>query len=114
MRRSSLAALALWLIANSGQAEDKRPKPAPAPPPAPTADACTHVRGSVRQEAFGYTHVVMVHNGCAKPVSCQVWSSVDPDERVSVNLAPNEATEVITRRGSPAYAVTGLKKCSFR
>jgi hypothetical protein len=72
------------------------------------------VRGTVRQEAYGYTHVVQVHNGCPKPVACEVWSSVDPDQRVSVSLAPGEATEVITRRGSPARELTGLKKCSFR
>lgn len=120
MRRIPLTALALWLVAAPGLA-DKEPakgkppeKPAPAAPkPIPTADSCTHVLGVVRQEAFGYTHVVTLHNGCEKAVSCQLWSSVDPEPRLSVTAAPGEMTEVITRRGSPAREVTGFRKCTF-
>jgi hypothetical protein len=112
MRRIPLTALALWLVAVPGLADKAPAKPA-APPPTPTADSCTHVRGSVRQEAFGYTHVVSLHNGCEKPVSCQLWSSVDPEPRATVTVAPGEMTEVITRRGSPAREVTGFRKCSF-
>ena len=121
MRRIPLTALVLWLVAAPGLA-DKAPTKAPppakpdpaAPKPVPTADSCTHVRGIVRQEAFGYTHVVTLHNGCQKAVSCQLWSSVDPDPRYTVNAAPGEMAEVITRRGSPAREVTGFRKCTFQ
>lgn len=114
MRRIPLTALVLWLVAVPGLADKPKEKPAPVPvTPVPNPDACTHVRGIVRQEAFGYTHVVTLHNGCDKTVSCQLWSDVDPEPRVSVTLSPGEMTEVITRRGSPAREVTGFRKCSF-
>jgi hypothetical protein len=113
MRRTSLSVLTLLLLASGARAADKAPKPPPYAV-APSADTCAEVRGSARAEAYGYTHVVSLRNGCDRPVRCELWSDVDPEPRVRVEVAAGAATEVITRRGSPAREVVGHKKCSFR
>ncbi|MET0342192.1 MAG: hypothetical protein ABW252_14400 [Polyangiales bacterium] len=118
MRRLWLAVpfVASLVVSMSAEAQGRAPKPpADKPGPAPiTADACAEARGSVRQEAYGYTHVVSLRNGCAKPVSCELWSDVDPSPRTRVEVPPGATSEVVTRRGSPAREVRGFRKCSFR
>ena len=113
MRRTSLCVLTLLLIASGARAADKRPK-GPAVSVAGGPDTCAEVRGSTRAEAYGYTHVVSLRNGCPKAVVCELWSDVDPEPRMRVEVEAGAAAEVITRRGSPAREVVGHKKCSFR
>jgi hypothetical protein len=78
-----------------------------------TPAACASVTGSVRSEGIGYKHLVTLHNGCDKPVECQVWTDVDPEPRNKLRAAPGESVEVITRIGSPASVVTASKECRF-
>ena len=111
MRRTSLSVLTLLLLASGARAADKPPK-APASA-AVSADTCTEVRGSTRAEAYGYTHVVSLRNRCERAVSCELWSDVDPQPRVRVDVKGGATVEVITRRGSPARELVGHKKCSF-
>lgn len=97
----------------------KRPDRKPAAPAAPagtvpSADSCTEVQGTARYEAYGYTHVVALKNNCEKPVTCALWTDVDPEPRTTVQVAPRESIEIVTRKGSPAREVTGLKSCTYR
>lgn len=85
--------------------------PVKAAPKSPAA--CASVTASVRAEAYGYKHVVTLHNGCDKPVECQVWTDVDPQPRNTLRAAPGEDSDVVTRIGSPASAVTASKECRF-
>lgn len=92
-------------------------KPAPnkpAPAPAKTPGNCAQVSAGTRMEPFGFTHVVTLHNGCDKPITCEVWTDVDPTPRQTLNAAPGETVDVVTRLGSPATAVTAFKECRFR
>lgn len=114
-RRAAVALLGFLccgLAAGSALAVDKRPPPVTQQPP--PADSCAVARGSVRMEAYGYTHVVTLENGCTKSVECALWTNVDPEPRKGVRAAPGERIEIITRRGSPAREVTALKSCQYR
>ena len=112
MRRTSLSVLTL-LLASGAQAADKPPK-APPVGVAGSAETCAEVGASTRAEAYGYTHVVSLRNGCPKAVRCELWSDVDPEPRMRVEVEAGATAEVITRRGSPARELVGYKKCSFR
>ena len=107
----SLVGLLLLPFTPRSLAEDKKP---PAPVAGPAANVCADARGSVRQEAYGYTHVVTLKNGCAKQVECALWTDVDPEPRTTVSAAPGQAVEIITRRGSPAREVSAHKSCRFK
>lgn len=76
-------------------------------------ERCTEVRASTRTEAYGYTHVVTVHNRCNKPVICDVWTDVDPTPKVSLRVPPSESAETVTRRGSPAREVSAGSQCRY-
>jgi hypothetical protein len=92
-------------------------KPDAGRPGAPAAKApggCAIATAGTRMEPFGFTHVVTLRNGCDKPITCEVWTDVDPTPRQTVNAAPGETVEVVTRLGSPATAVTAFKECRFR
>lgn len=108
-----LGLLCCGLAAGSALAADKRPRPV-APTQSPSADSCVVARGSTRWEAYGYTHIVTLENGCTKSVECALWTNVDPEPRKGVRAAPGERIEIITRRGSPAREVTALKSCQYR
>lgn len=85
----------------------------PEEPPKPDADSCAEVTAGVRLEAYGYTHVVTLKNGCDRGVICQVWTDVDKAPKRELRAAPGERDAVITRRGSPARAVSASKECRF-
>ena len=112
MRRLSLAALvvlSLWSrsVALAGD-KDKTP------PVAQNPNDCAVVRATARYVGLGYTHAIVLKNGCQKPVECSVWTDVDPEPKTTLSLRPGEESEVVTRRGSPAREVTAFKQCSFR
>lgn len=118
MLRSSLPRVAVSLAAlfaglGLAHAEDKRPPKEPVLP-APSADVCALASGSVRMEAYGYTHVVTLKNGCTRTVECALWTDVDPEPRTTVTATPGRSAEIITRRGSPAREVTAFKTCRFK
>ncbi|MFT3926239.1 MAG: hypothetical protein QM778_27080 [Myxococcales bacterium] len=111
LRRLVVALLALgWSAA--GHAEDK-PKPKPRPREAAGIEHCAVATGSVRMEAYGYMHVVTLRNGCDRPVTCEVWTDVDPAPRYTLHAAPGAVEEVITRRGSPAREVSAEASCHY-
>jgi len=93
-----------------GHAADKRPPKAPS---SAGVDQCASVSGSVRMEAYGYTHVVTLRNGCEKPVICEAWTDVDPTPRQTLRAGPGETDEAITRRGSPAREVSAEASCRY-
>lgn len=77
----------------------------------PDISTCAEVSGSVRVEAYGFTHVVTLTNRCTVSVECDVWTDVDPEPRVTLRAGPGASAEVVTRRGSPAREVTAQKIC---
>lgn len=110
MRSLFAAALVVSLAAGHSSAQDKR-KPAAA---AANPDVCAEAHASARYVGYGYTHVVTLKNGCPKPVECALWTDVDPEPVTKVQVAPGERVEIVTRRGSPAHAVSAHKSCRFR
>lgn len=96
------------------QAEDKPgPRPRPARESLSGVEQCAIVSASVRNEAYGYTHVVTLRNRCEKAVSCEVWTDVDPSPRQTLRAGPGGSEEVITRRGSPAREVSAESSCRY-
>jgi len=83
-------------------------------PPAPQAAGdCASVTASARLQAYGYAHVVTLHNACPRAVSCEVWTDVDPQPHLSLQAKPGQSAEVITRSGSPAREVRADKVCRY-
>lgn len=118
-----VAALSLpGAVALPGAAQAPAPKPAPnkpgpskpSPPSSKTPGNCAQATAGTRMEAYGFTHVVTLRNGCDKPIACEVWTDVDPTPRHTLRAAPGETVEVVTRLGSPASAVTAFKECRFQ
>jgi hypothetical protein len=87
-------------------------QPDASPPRAVTT--CAQVTGSTRQEAYGYTHVVTLKNGCDKGVICEVWTDVDPEPKSTLRAMPGETDSVVTRRGSPAREVSAQSSCRYQ
>ncbi len=106
-----LAALAMLAPSASSHAEGK---PAPKRPAGPAAiEQCARVSASVRMEAYGFTHVVSLRNECDRPVSCEVWTDVDPTPHQTLRAAPGETQELVVRRGSPAREVNAGSRCQY-
>jgi len=72
---------------------------------------CAVVSASARLQAYGYAHVVTLTNHCARAVSCEVWTDVDPSPHYTLTAKAGQSAEVITRNGSPARAVQAGKQC---
>jgi hypothetical protein len=66
-----------------------------------------------RYEAYAYTHVVELKNNCSRPVTCEVWTDVDPQPRHTLTAKPGETASVATRRGSPAREFKADKSCKY-
>ncbi len=119
MNRVVLVGL-LSLLSATALADGKRKPPAPPPPPqdspAPAQDPnqCAKAEPAARYVGLGYTHSVTLRNGCEKPVTCSLWTDADPEPKQTVQVRPGESVEVVTRRGSPASALTAFKECTFR
>lgn len=73
---------------------------------------CIEVSGQARYDGTGYLHIVRVRNGCDRPAECDVWTNVDA-ERHHVRIPAGDRAEVITRRGSPAYAFEPDARCTL-
>ncbi len=72
---------------------------------------CASVTAGTRLEAYGYSHVITLSNHCATPVSCEVWTNVDPSPHVTLQAKAGETVETVTRRGSPSRDVQAGKLC---
>ena len=74
---------------------------------------CASVTASARFAGSGYRHVVTLTNNCQQPVSCEVWTDVDPTPHHTLQANPGKSAEVAVRVGSPASAVRAGKACRF-
>lgn len=83
----------------------------PAPSPSPVRVDCASVSASARPQAYGYAHVVTLANHCARAVSCEVWTDVDPTPHYTLTANAGETVETITRAGSPSRVVQAGKSC---
>jgi len=81
------------------------------PAPNPGSVECASVSASARPQAYGYAHVVTLANHCARAVTCEVWTDVDPSPHYTVTAKSGETVETITRAGSPSRAVQAGKSC---
>jgi hypothetical protein len=77
------------------------------------ADDCTVATASAPYQGMGYTHMVELKNNCAKPVTCEVWTNVDPQPRYTLQVKPGESASVATRKGSPAREFKAQKSCKY-
>jgi hypothetical protein len=83
------------------------------PPRGQDPSVCAKVTASARYEGYGYTHVVELHNTCAKRVVCKVWTDVDPEPKQTLRAMPGERDSFVTRRGSPSRAVQAGSECKY-
>lgn len=81
------------------------------PAPSPGSADCASVTASARLQAYGYAHVVTLTNHCARAVSCEVWTDVDPTPHYTVTAKSGETVETTTRVGSPSRVVQAGKSC---
>ena len=75
--------------------------------------SCIVTWAEARFDGGGYDHWVSVSNECELPVSCSVWTDVNPAAQV-VPLDPRQAVQVLTFRASPARVFTPQVVCAFR
>lgn len=78
-----------------------------------SADSCTTATAAPRYQGYGYTHIVELKNNCARAVTCELWTDVDPTPRQTVQVQPGETGSVTTRKGSPAREYKAEKSCKF-
>ncbi|MCA9598701.1 MAG: hypothetical protein KC776_35565 [Myxococcales bacterium] len=106
LRRGLVAAgVGLALAATSGVAPAEPAEPAALP-------ACIKVRARAQYGAYGYDHIVSIHDGCDKTAACVVKTDVNPDP-LSVRVAPGKTEEVVTFRGSPSYTFHATVRCEL-
>ncbi|MEP7052787.1 MAG: hypothetical protein ABJB12_20630 [Pseudomonadota bacterium] len=74
---------------------------------------CASVSAGARLEAYGYTHVVTLANRCSVPVTCEVWTNVDPSPHLTLRAKAGQSAEIVTRRGSPSRDVQAGKSCAL-
>ena len=74
--------------------------------------ACIKVRARAQYGAYGYDHIVSIHDGCDKTAACVVRTDVNPDP-ISVRVAPGATEEVVTFRGSPSYEFHATVRCEL-
>jgi hypothetical protein len=111
-RALTLAALgSTWSLVAFAKPPAK-PRPADETTPS-TPDQCARVSASARNEGYGFAHIVTLQNGCEKAVTCEVWTDVDPAPGHTLRAAPGESSDVLTRRGSPASAVSAQSACRW-
>jgi hypothetical protein len=84
-----------------------------APRPPTAAPACIGIKTDSRYVPYGYNHVVILTNGCARAASCTVSTDVNPEPR-SADLAAGQVADVTTFIGSPSATFTAKITCSLR
>ena len=73
---------------------------------------CIRVSSDSRYRNGGYDHIVAIDNRCERAASCEVTTNVNPDT-IRVRVGARSAVEVLTFRGSPAYAFTARVRCKL-
>ena len=81
--------------------------------PAPALPACVAIKTASRYVPYGYNHVVIVTNGCARAATCQVSTDVNPEPR-SVDVPASQTVEVTTFMGSPSSTFTAKVTCKLK
>jgi len=84
-----------------------------AAPLAEELSACASVTASARAYGYGYNHIVTLANHCARAVSCEVWTNVDPTPHLRLKAHPGETAETTARVGSPSRDVQAQSVCRF-
>lgn len=64
-------------------------------PPTNVIPACMHVTTESRYAPYGYSHIVILKNGCSKAATCSVATDVNPQTQ-TVDVAAGQTTEVTT------------------
>jgi hypothetical protein len=112
-RPTWLFALPLLSALSVAQADGPNDPRRPAQAPSAAADTCTVASPLARYEAYAYTHVVELKNNCTRPVTCEVWTDVDPTPHHVLSAKPGESASVLVRRGSPARTFKAEKSCKY-
>lgn len=100
-----MSGLVIGLSAANAEATD-----AGAPPSIP---ACVQVTTSSRYVPYGYNHVVIIKNGCARAATCDVATDVNP-ERQKIEVPSAGSVEVTTFMGSASSTFTARVSCTLR
>ena len=74
--------------------------------------ACISVSTDARYVPYGYNHVVILKNGCAKAATCSVATDVNP-QPILAEVTAGSAVEVVTFRASPAAAFRARVSCGL-
>jgi hypothetical protein len=72
--------------------------------------ACVQVVTESRYVPFGYSHVVVLRNGCARAASCIVSTDVNP-EPLPAEVPAGGAAEVVTFLSAAASKFTARVSC---
>jgi hypothetical protein len=84
------------------------------PHAAPLAEAeglaCVEWAQEAVSTAYGYDHVVSLHNRCKQRAECDVTTDVNP-QAIHVALAADARRDIVTFRGSPARAFSARVRC---
>jgi hypothetical protein len=105
----AFTAIGIGVFGPSARAADAG---APSPPPS-TVPACISVKTESRYVPYGYNHIVILTNGCARSASCTVSTDVTPEPRAAT-VPPGQTVEVTTFMGSPSSAFTAKVGCELR
>lgn len=105
-----LVALALSSTSPEALAEERGKSDAGAPAPLP---ACVKVTSQARYVPYGWSHVVVLANGCEKDASCVVATDVNP-EKQTVAVPKASTVEVVTFLASPSQAFVPKVSCTLR
>jgi hypothetical protein len=95
--------LAVWLVSGTALADG----------PAKSPRDCVVVTATAPFVGYAHNHVVVVKNTCERPVSCEIWTDVDPSPRHNVSLKQGESASLLIRKGSPASAYKAESACKF-
>lgn len=74
--------------------------------------ACVGVRTESRYVPYGYNHVVLLTNDCARDVRCTVATDVNPSP-ITVMVSPATTKEVLTFMCSPQPTFVATVSCEI-
>ncbi len=75
---------------------------------------CAKVSAEARNYAYGYNHVVVLSNQCQRPVSCEVWTNVDPTPHLTLEAKPGRTASVVTRARLAVARGSGREELQVR
>lgn len=105
----AIAASAAGLTVVGSTATDA---PTPRGPSDAGIPACILVRTESRYVPYGYNHVVVLTNGCARDATCSAATDVNPVPIV-VEVRSGATVEVVTFMGSPSSSFVARVNCGL-